>query len=81
MRSEKPARSHAVIVAARQRSQPPTHAESRRFAPAWQTRSGDPCSDRINMLPKYVASTTLKDPDWANTTVLSGDVAALFKTG
>ena len=45
------------------------------FAPVWQTRSGDPYSDRINTMPKYVVSTTLTDPDWPNTTVISSDVA------
>jgi dihydrofolate reductase len=44
------------------------------FAPVWPTRSGDPYSDRINTMPKYVVSTTLKDPEWANTTVIDGDV-------
>jgi dihydrofolate reductase len=43
------------------------------FAPVWPTRSGDPYSDRINTMPKYVVSSTLRDPEWANTTVIEGD--------
>ena len=45
------------------------------FAAVWPTRSGDPFSDRINAIPKYVVSTTLRDPTWANTTVIRGSVA------
>jgi dihydrofolate reductase len=46
------------------------------FAPAWSARSGDPYSDRINTMPKVVVSTTLTDPQWANTEVVAGDVVA-----
>jgi dihydrofolate reductase len=45
------------------------------FAPVWPTRSGDPVSDQINGMPKYVVSTTLKNPEWNNTHVIDGDVA------
>jgi dihydrofolate reductase len=31
-------------------------------------------ADRLNSLPKYVVSSTLEDPDWSNSTILTGDV-------
>jgi dihydrofolate reductase len=49
------------------------------FAGSWGTWDdpGDsPIWTALNTKPKYVASSALSDPQWANTTVLSGDVAA-----
>jgi len=49
------------------------------FAGSWGTWDdpGDsPIWTALNTRPKYVVSTTLTEPRWANTTVLSGDVAA-----
>jgi len=47
------------------------------FAPYWGARADSgPIGAALNTRPKYVASTTLTDPQWADTTVLSGDVAA-----
>jgi dihydrofolate reductase len=46
------------------------------MAQAWMARSGDAYSDRINAMTKYVVSSTLRDPEWSNTTVLSGDPIA-----
>jgi dihydrofolate reductase len=46
------------------------------FAVAWSSRSGDPYSDRINSMEKYVVSSTLKDPEWTNTTIIDGDPIA-----
>jgi dihydrofolate reductase len=45
------------------------------FADAWPSRDGE-FADKFNSMPKYVVSSTLKDPTWTNSTVLSGDVAA-----
>jgi dihydrofolate reductase len=45
------------------------------FADAWPSRSGD-FADKFNNMPKYVVSSTLKNPDWGNTTVIDGDVPA-----
>ncbi|MGA7670891.1 MAG: dihydrofolate reductase family protein [Nitrolancea sp.] len=44
------------------------------FAPVWSSRSGDPFTDRMNSMAKYVVSTTLKNPDWNNTTVIADNV-------
>jgi dihydrofolate reductase len=40
---------------------------------------GDPVSHGINILPKYVPSTTLRNPTWQNTHVLDGDVEAAVR--
>ena len=32
-------------------------------------------ADKFNTMPKYVVSSTLRDPEWTNTTVLNGDPA------
>jgi len=49
------------------------------FAGSWGAMadpSVNPIGEALNSRPKYVASTTLTDPRWKDTTVLSGDVAA-----
>jgi dihydrofolate reductase len=45
------------------------------FADAWPQRDGE-FADRFNNMPKYVVSSTLTDPEWTNTTVIDGDLAA-----
>jgi dihydrofolate reductase len=45
------------------------------FAEAWPSRTGE-FADKFNGMPKYVVSTTLQDPEWNNTTVISEEIPA-----
>jgi len=44
------------------------------FAAAWPSREGE-FADKMNDMPKFVASTTLTELEWNNSTLLEGDVA------
>src|SRR5919205_3285816 len=45
------------------------------FAKAWPTMEGTgEFGERMNSMPKYVVSTTLKHAAWNNTTILSNNV-------
>lgn len=46
------------------------------FVPVWTAMSGDPYSDHINAIEKWVVSNTLTNPTWNNSEALGGDVAA-----
>ena len=45
------------------------------FAGAWPTYEGV-FADKMNSMEKVVVSSTLTDPEWTNTRVLSGDILA-----
>ena len=45
------------------------------FSQQWPGATGD-YADHLNAMPKYVFSSTLTDPLWTNTSVISGDVVA-----
>jgi dihydrofolate reductase len=49
------------------------------FAEAWPSRDGE-FADKFNSMPKYVVSSTLADPEWSNTTVISGDLGEEVET-
>jgi dihydrofolate reductase len=52
------------------------------FAGSWGTIEelrAHPVGVALNKTPKYVASATLTEPRWADTTVLSGDLAAAIR--
>ncbi len=47
------------------------------FASSWPQRGNEEQNaEWMNTMPKYVASTTLRSPEWQNSTVLEGDIAA-----
>ena len=46
------------------------------FEPVWSAMSGDPASDQMNAIEKWVVSSTLTNPTWNNSEVINGDVAA-----
>jgi len=43
------------------------------WEPYWPKHDDNPIGHAINVLPKYVPSTTLRDPTWQNTQVMAGD--------
>src|SRR5688500_18042354 len=46
------------------------------FADSWPGRTDETgFADRFNGMPKLVASTTLRDPTWTNSSVIQGPVA------
>src|SRR6266568_4393891 len=50
------------------------------FAAAWPNYSDEVgFADKMNTMPKYVVSSTLKQADWNNSTILSGDVVEEVK--
>ncbi len=51
------------------------------FARYWGTMApgAAPVADALNARPKYLASNTITQPDWADTTVLSGDLATAIR--
>ena len=49
------------------------------WLPYWPNHDDNPFGHRINVLPKYVPSTTLKNPTWQNTHVIDGDVESAIR--
>jgi dihydrofolate reductase len=45
------------------------------FAQAWPRMTDDDFGKKMNAMPKVVVSTTITEPEWNNTTVISGNLA------
>src|SRR5438105_4807963 len=45
------------------------------FAAAWPRMSGNEFGEKMNSMPKYVVSSSLENPEWTNTTVITGDLS------
>jgi dihydrofolate reductase len=51
------------------------------FAAAWPGRTDEMgFAEKFNSMPKYVVTSTLKDPEWNNSTVLDGEIFAFVRT-
>ncbi|HKP18777.1 MAG TPA: dihydrofolate reductase family protein [Gaiellaceae bacterium] len=51
------------------------------FAAAWPSRTDEAgFADKMNSMPKFVVSTTLRDPEWSNSTVIGADLAGEVET-
>ena len=50
------------------------------FSAAWPERDGE-FADKMNAMPKYVVSSSLTNPSWENTTVISFEDVAGLKAG
>ncbi len=51
------------------------------FAAAWPHHNDEAgMADRMNSLPKYVASSTLKQATWGESTIWNGDIVSAAKT-
>ncbi len=48
------------------------------FLEYWPSAT-DPEAERMNGLPKYVVSSTLKDAEWNNSTIIAGDVVSQIR--
>jgi dihydrofolate reductase len=47
------------------------------FAEAWPSRTDEiGFAEKMNTMPKFVVSATLDDPEWNNSTVIKGEIAA-----